>query len=98
MSLAISMTPTVVVSARGEQRFRSGHPWIYRGDLVEVRAHAGDRVAVLGPRGRTLGHALYSDRSQIVVRMLTHGDDPADDALIRRRIEAALKFRESLGL
>ncbi len=92
------MIPTVIISARGEQRLRSGHPWIYRADVAEVRADAGDRVVVRGPRGRTLGHALYSDRSQIAIRLLTHGEQPADDGLIRRRIEAALAFREALAI
>jgi len=92
--------PSVVLSTRGEQRLQSGHPWVYRSDVAEVRAEAGDRVIVRGPRGRPLGHAFYSDRSQIAIRMLTFGGDgaPADDGLIRRRIEAALAFRESLAI
>ena len=92
------MTPTVVVSARGEQRMRTGHPWIYRTDVAEVQAAAGDRVAVRGARGRLLGYALYSDRSQIAIRMLSYGEAPADDALLRRRIETAIGFRERLGI
>lgn len=92
------MIPIVTISARGEQRLRSGHPWIYRADVADVRAEAGDRVLVRGPRGRTLGHALFSDRSQIVLRMLAYGEQRADDALIRRRIEAALEFRKSLEI
>jgi 23S rRNA (cytosine1962-C5)-methyltransferase len=92
--------PSVVLSTRGEERLQSGHPWVYRSDVTEVRAEAGDRVTVRGPRGRPLGHAFYSDRSQIAIRMLTFGGDgaPADDGLIRRRIEAALAFRESLAI
>jgi 23S rRNA (cytosine1962-C5)-methyltransferase len=92
------MVPTVTISARGEERLRGGHPWIYRADVADVRAEPGDRVVVRGPRGRTLGQALYSDRSQIAIRMLTHGDQAADDALIRRRIEAAIAFRASLAI
>ena len=92
------MIPTVTISARGEQRLRSGHPWIYRADLADVHASAGDRVVVNGPRGRLLAHAIYSDRSQIALRIITYGDEPADDALIRRRIEAAIGFRESLDI
>ncbi len=91
-------TPTVVVSARGEQRIRGGHPWIYRADVMDVDATAGDTVAVIGPRRRLLGHALFSDRSQIPLRMLTHGDTPAGSALWRSRLEAALRFRASLAL
>ncbi|MGH8189026.1 MAG: class I SAM-dependent rRNA methyltransferase, partial [Steroidobacteraceae bacterium] len=90
--------PTVVISARGEQRIRSGHPWIYRADVVDVDAAAGDTVAVIGPRRRLLGHALFSDRSQIPLRMLTRGETGAGLDLWRTRLEAAIRFRESLHL
>jgi 23S rRNA (cytosine1962-C5)-methyltransferase len=95
------IVPTVVVSARGEDRLHRGHPWIYRTDIGDVHAAAGDRVVVRNPRGRVLGHALFSDRSQIAIRMLTWGSldtNPADDGLIRRRIEAAIGFRQSLAI
>jgi len=92
------MVSTVVIGARGEARLRSGHPWIYRADVVDARAAAGDIVQVRGPRGRTLGSALYSDRSQITLRMLSYGTESADEALIRRRIEAAIAFRATLSI
>ncbi len=92
------MNSTVTLSARGEDRVRSGHPWIYRADVADVRAGAGDVVAVRSPRGRILGQALYSDRSQIAVRMLSHGERPADTALIRARLEAAIRFRARLAI
>jgi 23S rRNA (cytosine1962-C5)-methyltransferase len=88
----------VVVSARGEQRLRAGHPWIYRGDVAAVHAEAGDVVVVRDGRGRTLGRAMYSSASQIALRMLVNGEAPADDNLIRRRIEAAVAFRATLGI
>jgi 23S rRNA (cytosine1962-C5)-methyltransferase len=89
---------SVVISARGEERVRSGHPWIYRADIVDVHAEAGEIVEVIGPRRRRIGSALFSDRSQILLRMLTVGDKLADQSLIRARIAAAIAFRESLGL
>jgi len=92
------MVPSVTITPRGEERLQSGHPWIYRADVALVRAEGGDRVLVRGPRGRTLGHAFYSDRSQIALRVLTRGDEPADDALIRRRIESAIAFRQMLAI
>jgi len=93
------MPHSVVVSARGEQRIRSGHPWIYRADVVDVSATGGDIVDVIGPRHRRIGRALFSDRSQISVRMLTVGEsDVADEALLRTRVERAIHFRQSLGL
>jgi 23S rRNA (cytosine1962-C5)-methyltransferase len=91
-------SPSVTISSRGETRLRGGHPWIYRADIGDVQAAGGDRVAVRSARGRTLGHAFYSDRSQITLRMLTRGEEPADDGLIRRRIEAALAFRGTLAI
>src|SRR5712671_4922814 len=90
--------PSVVVSARGEQRIRSGHPWIYRADIVDVSADGGEIVSVIGPRNRRIGDALFSDRSQITLRMLTHGDAVADAALLRARIKHAIAFRESLAI
>src|SRR4051812_28882959 len=92
------MTPTVVISARGEQRLRSGHPWIYRTDVADVRAAAGDLVVVRGPRDRVLGRALFSDRSQIAVRMLAYGDVAADEQLLAARLDAAIRFREALHI
>ena len=92
------MNPTVVISSRGEERLESGHPWIYRADVASVRAAAGDIVQIRSPRGRTLGSALYSDRSQIALRLLSYGDAPADLALIRRRLESAIAFRRSLAI
>lgn len=92
------MEPTVVISHRGEERIRAGHPWVYRRDVVDVRAGAGDTVRLLGPRGRRVGHALYSDRSEIAVRLLARGDEPAGLDLWRARIEQAVAYRRSLGI
>ncbi len=92
------MTPSVVLSPRGESRLQTGHPWIYRADVLRADAVPGARVAVLGARGRLLGHAFYSDRSQIALRLLSYGPEPADDALIGRRLDAAIAFRRQLGI
>ena len=89
---------SVVISARGEQRVRSGHPWIYRADVVDVDAAGGDIVQVIGPRRRTIGYALFSDRSQIPIRMLTHGETPADASLLRARLARAIAVREALHI
>jgi 23S rRNA (cytosine1962-C5)-methyltransferase len=95
------MFATVVVSARGEERLRSGHPWIYRADLADVRAEPGDIVRVRSARSRALGLALYSSRSQIAIRMLASGHvdgEPAADEILRPRMESAIAFRESLDI
>ena len=92
------LASVVTVSVRAAERIASGHPWIYRADVVDVRASGGDRVSVRGPRGHVLGQALYSDRSQIALRMLTDGEAAADDELLKRRLETAVAFRQSLGI
>lgn len=92
------MQPVVTINARGESRVRDGHLWIYRSDVTEIHASAGDVVRVLGPHGRTVGHALYSDRSQISLRFFSFGDAAADLTVWRQRIESALSFRDSLAI
>jgi 23S rRNA (cytosine1962-C5)-methyltransferase len=92
------MIPTAVVSARGEDRIRSGHPWIYRSDVVDLAADAGEVVEVLGPRRRFLGRAFFSDRSQITLRMLTRGEEDVDASFWRTRLASAIEFRTSLRI
>ena len=95
--VALTMFPTAVISARGEERLRSGHPWVYRSDVVDAHARGGEVVLVKGPRGRALGHALYSDKSQIAIRVVDYGERLSADWL-RGRIEAAIDFRRSLQI
>ena len=88
----------VVISGRGEERARSGHPWIYKADVAEALATGGDTVVVTNPRGRIVGRALYSDKSQIALRFLTMGEAPAGGELWRARLEAAVQFRRQMGI
>jgi 23S rRNA (cytosine1962-C5)-methyltransferase len=88
----------VTITHRGEERVRSGHPWIYRSDIAKTDASGGDTVRVLGARGRTVGQALYSDRSEISLRLLTRGDVAVDRTLWRSRLAQAIRFRESLHI
>ena len=43
-------SPSVSISSRGVERLRGGHPWIYRSDVAEARASAGEVVAVVDGR------------------------------------------------
>jgi 23S rRNA (cytosine1962-C5)-methyltransferase len=92
------MTPSVVISPRGERRIESGHPWIYRSDVVDANAEPGARVLVRSARGRLLGSALFSDRSQIAIRMLTFAEVALDDDWLRMRLQAAIAFRATLDI
>jgi len=92
------VSATARITPRGEARLRSGHPWIYRTDVREADASPGEIVRVVGPKDRGLGYALYSDRSQIALRMIARADATIDSAFWRRRLSAAIEFRASLGL
>jgi 23S rRNA (cytosine1962-C5)-methyltransferase len=90
--------PSVTVSKRGVDRVHHGHPWIYRSDIVKVDAQAGDIVGVTDGRGRVLGHALFSDRSEITLRMFTRGPEAPTLATWRERLEQAIAFRATLSI
>ena len=88
-----------VVTPKGEKRIRGGHPWVYRSDIADVQdATPGCVVEVYGPRQRLLGRALFSDQSQITIRMLTRDDTAVDEAFWRGRLERAIAFRDSLAI
>jgi 23S rRNA (cytosine1962-C5)-methyltransferase len=91
-------SPVVVISRRGEERIRRGHPWIYRSDVLSATAAPGDLVAVVGGRDRRLGEALWSARSQIALRMMSVGDDALGESMWRHRLAAAIAFRDLLHI
>jgi 23S rRNA (cytosine1962-C5)-methyltransferase len=99
------MTPTAIVSRRGADRLRLGHPWIYRSDVIRVDADPGDLVRVAVERGGGAGTgggagwALFSDRSQIALRMISQAASRPDEReLWRTRIAAAADYRDGLGI
>jgi 23S rRNA (cytosine1962-C5)-methyltransferase len=89
---------SVSITKRGEERIRQGHPWIYRSDVTKADAQPGDTVRVIDSRSRVVGHALYSTRSEIALRMFTRGADEPDLAVWRERLTQAFAFREALGI
>ena len=90
--------PAVTITRRGEDRARAGHPWIYRSDVTGADAAAGDLVRVESERGRPVGHALFSDESEITLRLIEFGAGAPAPDFIARRLAAAIAYRESLGL
>ena len=92
------MTPTAVVTRRGAARIRAGHPWVFRSDVIEANARGGDAIVVRSERDRELGIALWSDASQIAIRMIAT-ERIADEAPFwRERLRAAIAYRESLDI
>jgi 23S rRNA (cytosine1962-C5)-methyltransferase len=89
--------PTVKVSARGAARLQDGHVWVYRSDIVAADGVSpGSLIAVTDHRGQALGAALYSSASQIAIRLISR--EPVGDlpALLRKRIAAAIRYREAI--
>src|SRR5215210_3715107 len=84
---------TARVNKKGADRVRQGHLWIYRSDVIAVDAEGGSVVAVKDERGNFVGHALFSDASQIALRFLTQSNEEIDRDWWRRRIREALGRR-----
>lgn len=94
------MTPTALVSRRGAERVRAGHPWIFRSDVLDVSAEPGDIVSVTTGPGRPLGWATYSAASQIVLRMVSREPAPLPPLAnwLADRVMTAAAYRESLAM
>lgn len=85
---------TAVVSPKGAKRWALGHPWIYRSDILERPDEPAGAVLVADARGRSLGWALWSPRSEISLRLLSR--DPReriDEAWWHGQLERALRRR-----
>jgi len=87
---------TAVVSARGAARWNAGHPWIYRSDVYAEPRDRPGLVHVTDRRGKLLGQALYSPKSEIRLRLLTRGDERIDADWWTVRIGAALARRGAI--
>jgi len=85
-----------VITTKGVDRLRSGHPWVYRSDVRSAQAEPGAIVRVMDERGRFHGRAFYSDKSQIAVRLLTRDNVPVDRAFFAERLRRAAVYRESV--
>jgi 23S rRNA (cytosine1962-C5)-methyltransferase len=86
-----------VVSPKGARRWQHGHPWIYRSDVVRRPTNAAGLARVHDTRGKPIGLALWSPRSEISLRLLDR--DPSariDRAWWHRRIVASVQRRASL--
>ena len=85
---------SVVISARGVERLRAGHLWIYRSDVRSAHAEPGAIVRLTDERARFHGRAFYSDKSQIAIRLITPHDVPVDRAFFTERLRRAADYRK----
>ena len=89
-------TGTVTISRRATDRILAGHPWIYRTDVEKAEAEPGAVVRLMDGRKRFWGQALYSDKSQIAVRLLTREERTFDRTFLAERIAAAAAWRREI--
>src|SRR5215212_2789952 len=85
------------VSNKGAQRWAAGHPWIYRSDLITAPDDEPGITRVSDQRGRALGVALWSPRSEISLRQLDRDPDVViDRSWWRQTLERAITRRREL--
>ncbi|MBN9615729.1 MAG: SAM-dependent methyltransferase [Acidobacteriales bacterium 59-55] len=99
--------PAATITRRAADRLRAGHLWVYRSDVESLIPFTGSTVIAPGAlttvtdsRGIPLGTALYSDASQIALRMVSSEaalSRPAYLAQLQERVRAALALREELA-
>ena len=93
------MKQHVAITQRGAERARAGHLWVYRSDVQNAAGvQGGSVVRVRDARGRYVGRALYSDRSEISLRLLTLRDEEIDRAWWRRRLREAAARRAAIAV
>ncbi len=97
-----SEVPTVYLKRGSAKPIFAGHPWAFASAIDRKQTpkiEAGAEVRAVDARGQILGHGFFSPDSAIAIRLLTQGDQRADENLLIHRIDAALDFRHTvLGL
>jgi 23S rRNA (cytosine1962-C5)-methyltransferase len=96
VTAGVHLEPAVTVTRRGADRLAAGHLWIYRSDVERSATgiEPGDVVVVQDARGRFLGKAFWSARSQIALRVVTREDEAIDEELLGARLASAIALRE----
>ncbi|HEX7999163.1 MAG TPA: class I SAM-dependent rRNA methyltransferase [Pyrinomonadaceae bacterium] len=88
------MNKTITIKQKGAERARAGHLWIYRSDVNDAKqVEGGSIVRVVDERGRFVGQALWSDRSEISLRLLTLRDETIDREWWLSRLRSAAARR-----
>lgn len=87
--------PTVVLSRRGEERLRAGHPWVFGADVAHADTEGPSWVDVLDRKGHRLGVASYNPGTGLCLRMHGTGTDPLAPAWVERRLAEAFVLRQA---
>ncbi len=92
--------PSVILKPGKERRLVAGHPWVYAGEIAKMTGDPADgsEVDLRDSRERFHGRGLLNTKSQITVRRFTTQKEELDKEFFRRRLEAAIRYREELGI
>ena len=91
--------PWVVVSSKGADWVKAGHPWIYEGEVVRLEGNCpnGGLVDAFSGKGRWLGTGFLSEHSKIRVRLISrNANEVFDAAFWKRRIQYAWNYRKTV--
>lgn len=90
--------PTLTVQPRA--RLFHGHLWVYATEIQKRLGDPkpGDVVSLQDVRGKPLGSAIYNPQSQISARLFSYRRQDLDLDFFTRRIQRAIKVRESSGV
>lgn len=84
------------VTEKAELSLRAGHPWVYGEEVVSCDGEYenGALADVVSSKGAYLGTGLISEKSKILVRVIsTNANDLFDEAFWRRRLKYAFDYR-----
>ena len=90
--------PAVRITPKAERAIKNGHPWVYAGELKDTEGEPenGGLVDVFAGAAY-MGTGFYNANSKITVRLLSrNANDRFDAAFWRRRVEYALRYRQTV--
>lgn len=88
--------PRIVVTRKAARSLKTGHPWVFEGEVLEAEPCAnGSVVDVFEENGTWQGAGLLSQESKIRVRIVTrNANDRVDEAFWARRVAWAWEHRK----
>ena len=89
----------MIIKSGREKSLLRRHPWIFSGAMnsVDTGVESGDFVRVEAADGRFLAHAAFSEKSQIIARVMSFNEnDVIDEDFFRKRIGDAVRYRGAI--
>lgn len=87
----------IILKQKRKRRLESGHPWIYRNEIEEVRGEPepGAMVMVKNHQGHELAVGLWHPTSQIAVRIISYdASERVDRHWLKRKVVQAWSYRK----